>query len=215
MSFPNQKHHGVIVPIITPFTPNGDIDAAAVGRIVSHCAENGVAVFALGTTGEAASISTRKRARLIKLVVETAAHRVKVYAGIGDNCTEHSIGAANEYLQLGADAVVAHLPSYYNLRPAEMKAYFELLASQVKGAMILYNIPSTTHMSLPLDIVESLSHLPNIVGFKDSENVTGRGRNRAPDGGTPGFFDFYGCCGALRQSAKTRVRRPRTKLGKS
>ena len=187
------KHHGVIVPIVTPFTATGDLDDAAVGRIVSNCASNGIAVFVLGTTGEAASISSVKRARLVKAAVDAAANRVKVYAGIGDNCPEHSIAAANEYLRLGADAVVAHLPAYYPLKPAEMRAYFELLAAQVHGSLILYNIPQTTHMSLPLDVVEPLSHLQNIIGFKDSENAVGRPEETARRlAGRPDFAIFMG-----------------------
>ena len=35
---------------------------------------------------------------------------------------------------------------------------------------MLYNITITTHMSIPMDIIERLSHHPNIVGLKDSEN---------------------------------------------
>ncbi len=35
---------------------------------------------------------------------------------------------------------------------------------------MLYNITITTHMSIPLDVIERLSRLPNIVGLKDSEN---------------------------------------------
>jgi 4-hydroxy-tetrahydrodipicolinate synthase len=187
------KHHGVIVPIVTPFTANGDLDDVAVGRIVSHCATGGVAVFVLGTTGEAASISIQKRAQLVKTAVDAAANRVKVYAGIGDNCPEHSIAAANEYLRLGADAVVAHLPAYYPLKAAEMLAYFELLSSKVSGPLILYNIPQTTHMSLPLDVVEPLSHRPNIVGFKDSENAVGRPEETARRlAGRPDFAIFMG-----------------------
>lgn len=168
------KHNGVIVPLVTPFTAQGEIDEAAATRIVNHCAEAGVHVFVLGTTGEAASIATAKRVRLINASVNAAAGRIKVYAGIGDNCPENSIAAANEYLRLGADAVVAHLPAYYALKPGEMKAFFELLSSQIRGSLMLYNIPSTTHMSLPLDIAEQLSQLPNVIGFKDSENAPGR-----------------------------------------
>jgi 4-hydroxy-tetrahydrodipicolinate synthase len=190
---PQGKHSGVIVPLVTPFTPQGEIDQTATARIVNHCAEAAVHVFVLGTTGEAASISTAKRASLIKTSVSAAAGRIKVYAGIGDNCPENSIAAANEYLRLGADAVVAHLPAYYALKPAEMKAFFELLSSQIRGSLMLYNIPSTTHMSLPLDIAEELSHLPNVIGFKDSENIPGRPEETARRlSGRPSFSIFMG-----------------------
>ena len=50
-----------------------------------------------------------------------------------------------------------------------MKAYFEQLADKVPGPLMIYNIPPTVHMSIPLEIVEELSHHPNIVGLKDSE----------------------------------------------
>ncbi|MBQ9223773.1 MAG: dihydrodipicolinate synthase family protein, partial [Prevotella sp.] len=36
--------------------------------------------------------------------------------------------------------------------------------------LMLYNITITTHMSIPMDVIERLSHHPNIVGLKDSEN---------------------------------------------
>lgn len=187
------KHHGVIVPIVTPFTPAGDIDTAAAERIVKHCAEFGVHVFVLGTTGEASSIAPAKRLAFVRAAVQAAAGHVKVYAGIGDNCPENSIVAANEYLRLGADAVVAHLPAYYALKPAEMRAFFELLAAQIRGSLMLYNIPSTTHMSLPLDVVEPLANLQNVIGFKDSENVPGRPEETARRfGGRPGFSIFMG-----------------------
>lgn len=187
------KHHGVIVPLVTPFKPDGEVDENAVSKIVSHCASHDIAVFVLGTTGEAASISAAKRLRVVDAAVKAAAQRVKVYAGIGDNCPEHSIEAANEYLRLGADAVVAHLPCYYTLRPLEMRSYFEMLASHIQGALMLYNIPQTTHMSLPLEVVDPLSQLPNIIGFKDSENVPGRPEETARRfAGRPDFSIFMG-----------------------
>jgi 4-hydroxy-tetrahydrodipicolinate synthase len=67
------------------------------------------------------------------------------------------------------DVVVATLPNYYPLTPDQMKTYFERLADAVGGPLMIYNIPPTVHMSIPLEIVETLSLHPNIVGLKDSE----------------------------------------------
>jgi 4-hydroxy-tetrahydrodipicolinate synthase len=69
----------------------------------------------------------------------------------------------------GADVVVATLPSYYALAETGMLKYIEQLAEAVNGPLMVYNIPSTTHMSIPLAVVDQLSHHPNIVGLKDSE----------------------------------------------
>jgi len=196
----HNRHRGVIVPLVTPLKPGGDLDDSAIARIVNRCAENNLNVFVLGTTGEAASVSARKRAHLVKAAAAAAEGRVLVYAGIGDNCAEDSIEAGNEYLRLGADAVVAHLPCYYSLKPAEMLGYFELLAKEIRGELVLYNIPQTTHMSIPLDVVETLMEKATIVGFKDSENVPGRAEETAKRLG--GRADFSIFMGAAVLSAK-------------
>ncbi len=179
--------------MITPLTPDGSLDEAAFERLVARQAEHGHGLFVLGTTGEAASVPTAMRRRLVEIAVAGASRRVPVFAGIGDNCVADSIAAAESYLHLGIDAVVAHLPSYYLLDPAEMTAYFEHLANNIHGALVLYNIPQATHMSVPVNVVERLTALPNVVGFKDSENAPGR-LEQVVDrlGGRPGFSVFMG-----------------------
>jgi 4-hydroxy-tetrahydrodipicolinate synthase len=70
--------------------------------------------------------------------------------GIGDNCFANSAAAAAGAFSHGADAVVAQLPSYYPLKPDEMFAYHSSLADRLAGPLFLYNIPMTTHMSIPV-----------------------------------------------------------------
>jgi 4-hydroxy-tetrahydrodipicolinate synthase len=187
------KHRGTIVPMVTPLTAGGTLDEPALKRLVARLAENGHGLFVLGTTGEAASVPPTMRRRLVELTVAGAAGRVPVFAGIGDNCVVDSIAAADDYLRLGINAVVAHLPSYYLLDPPEMQAYFELLARNIHGPLVLYNIPQATHMSVPVAVVERLAALPNVIGFKDSENIPGRLEQVAERlGGRPGFSIFMG-----------------------
>jgi len=160
---------GTIVPMVTPFTANGELDEPAVERIATHLAAHDLGIFVLGTTGEGPSLPGAARRRIVEITVATAGHRVPVCAGIGDNCLTDATTAARDYLRLKVDAVVAQLPSYYPLSADEMEAYFRALAHGVPGPLMLYNIPGTTHMSVPLDVVGRLSALTNVVGFKDSE----------------------------------------------
>ena len=168
------SHGGVVVPMVTPFTSRGELDEAAVRRIIDRLAGSRLGIFILGTTGEAPSTSPVLRRRFVQLAVEYAAGRVLVYAGIGDNCVSTSIAAGCEYLHLGVDAVVALLPSYYVLEAPEMQTYFEHLAANIRGPVIIYNIPQTTRMSIPVEIVEALARIPNIIGLKDSDGTPGR-----------------------------------------
>jgi dihydrodipicolinate synthase/N-acetylneuraminate lyase len=164
-----KRYSGVIVPMATPFTEDGRIDRENVGRITSHLVEGGCHPFVLGTTGEGASIPERDRAELVEWTVAAAAGRAMVYAGISSNVLQEAAEMARRYLDLGADAVVAHPPGYYPITGDDMLRYYELLADRVAGPLVVYNIPVTTRLSIPLDVVDELSHHPNVVGLKDSE----------------------------------------------
>jgi len=50
-----------------------------------------------------------------------------------------------------------------------MLNYFKTLADNISLPLFIYNIPATTHMSIPLHIIDELSQHKNIVGLKDSE----------------------------------------------
>ncbi len=164
-----KKLHGVIVPVVTPFTEEGEVDESAAVRIIDHLVQKGTYPFLLGTTGEMASISFESRLKLVKCVTKHLAGRVPLCVGISDNCLQNSLNAAHAYDALGVDAFVAHLPCYYPLSPDHMLKYYELLAEKSPRPIIIYNILSTTHMSIPLDVIGQLSHHPNIMGLKDSE----------------------------------------------
>ncbi|MHC4618693.1 MAG: dihydrodipicolinate synthase family protein [Planctomycetota bacterium] len=164
-----KKYHGVVVPMVTPFADNGEIDIPAAKRVTEHIVAGGASAFVLGTTGEAASVPQHGRAEFVEAAIKQTAGRTLTYAGIASNCFKTSVDAANKYFDLGIDAVVANLPSYYPITADHMLKYYEKLAESISGPLIVYNITITTHMSIPLDVVEKLSHHDNIVGLKDSE----------------------------------------------
>jgi 4-hydroxy-tetrahydrodipicolinate synthase len=187
------KHHGVIVPLVTPVTPSGELDEPAAERLVDHLASNGCGMLVLGTTGEVASLSRTLRQRYVEIAVRVAAKRTPVFACPASNCVSFSIETANDYLAAGADAVVGILPNYFKLDPAEMLAYFEQLADGIRGPLMVYNMPATTGMSIPLDVIEALSRRANIAGLKDSEGTAGRREEVAQRfAGRPDFSLFMG-----------------------
>lgn len=179
--------------MVTPATPSGDVDLPAAARIADRLAANGLSIFVLGTTGEAASVPGVQRGPLVEATIRAAAGRVPVYAGIGDNTVAHSIAAGRAYLELGAAAVVALVPGYYALTPDDMLAYFRTVHDGVAGPLMLYNIPVATHHSVPLDVVEQLADLPHVIGFKDSEGTEGRWQEAARRfAGRPNFALLMG-----------------------
>lgn len=165
------EHQGIVVPMISPVTPGGELDEKGVRRVVDHLVEGGVDGFMmLGTNGEGPSFSLPQRQRMIEVGVEQAGGRVRVYAGIGGTCASESVAFGRGALERGADGLVAHLPPYFPLSPEEMVAFYRHLAERIDGPLFIYNMPPTTHMSIPVECLEELSDHPRILGVKDSEN---------------------------------------------
>lgn len=169
-----KKYRGVIVPMVTPVTSDYKLDAGAVERILEHLYQHDVFPFIMGTTGESTSLSLSSRLEYLKIASKFKKSGSMLYAGISSNSMDESIEFAKHCFDSGIDAVAATLPSYYLLTETQIKKYFESLADAINGPLIIYNIPATTHMSIPLEIIDELSHHPNIVGTKDSE----RGESR-------------------------------------
>ncbi|NMB83598.1 MAG: dihydrodipicolinate synthase family protein [Ignavibacteria bacterium] len=164
-----KKYSGVVVPMLTPLNDNGSIDLTAVEKMIENFLAKEVFPFILGTTGEGPSISSREKRRFVEFTCKKYSGKTIIYVGLSGNCVEESIESDKEFIDLGADVIVSVVPSYFALKPDQIQKYFETIANSISKPMIIYNITATTHMSIPLEVVEKLSHHPNIVALKDSE----------------------------------------------
>ncbi|MCE5185950.1 MAG: dihydrodipicolinate synthase family protein [Planctomycetaceae bacterium] len=197
-----KKCQGVIVPMATPFTCEGQIDSNSVHRIIDHLIAGGSdGIFVLGTTGESASISAGEKQKLVEAAVQSTSKRAVVYAGISGNCLAESIAAAQRYMDIGADVLVAHVPYYFSLNEDEIVSYFMTLADHIAGPLMLYNMPITTHISLSTDCIDKLSRHERIVGLKDSENTPGRLEASIERFAGRDDFSFVVGCAALSAKA--------------
>lgn len=164
-----KKYKGVVIPTVTPLNEDFSLDEHAVEKMFDNFYKHNVLPFILGTTGEAASIPVKTKNAFIKKAVSVKKSNAQLYVGISSNCLDESVDAAKLCGDLGVDVAVATIPSYYALTESQTQQYFEQLADASPVPVIIYNIPATTHVSLPLHIIDALSHHPNIVGAKDSE----------------------------------------------
>lgn len=165
----NKKFSGVIVPAVTPLTTRLELDEDAVNRLFELFYQYSISPFILGTTGESASLPVSVKEDYVRVAGLCKKPETVLYAGISSNVLRESVEFAYYCADHGVDALAVTLPAYYALTPAQMHQYFLLLANAVPLPLIIYNIPATTHMSIPLDLIDTLSHHPNIVATKDSE----------------------------------------------
>ena len=195
----NSKYRGVVVPMVTPVTQDVRLDVESVERIIDFFAHSGVSPLLMGTTGEGNSVGQADGQLFVETAVKAAGGRIMIYAGLTGNCFEEQVRQAEVYTALGADVIVATLPTYYALTPDQMYDYYKTLADCITGPLMLYNILATTHMSIPVDIVRQLAEHPNIVGLKDSERDLERMAQCIEI--AKGRDDFAYFCGWAAQSA--------------
>jgi len=165
----NKKYHGVIIPAVTPLTEDHKLDEKAVERIFRHFYESNTVPFILGTTGESASLPLQLKEAYVRAAVKNKKPGTILYAGISSNIISQSVEFAKFCADHGVDAVAANLPSYYTLTEDQIKRHYEYLVNAIPLPLVIYNIPSTTHMSIPLKLIDELSHHPNVIATKDSE----------------------------------------------
>lgn len=164
----DSKYQGAVVPMVTPFTADGRLDEPSLEGLVNSLLAGGVdGIFVMGTTGEGTSIPAVDRRRIVERTVARAKGAAKVFAGIS-NAHPEEIKIGNDYLQAGVDALVVHPP--VDMPQEEMLPWFQKLLDSLNGPLLLYNMPMTTRVSIPLDTVQKLLGHPRLAGIKDSEN---------------------------------------------
>jgi len=193
------KYRGAVVPMVTPFTAQGTLDTPALDRLVDALLGGGVeGIFVLGTTGEGAHVPRPLRRQLVAQTVQRVQRRAQIFAGLGD-IGGADVSEANEFFHAGADAVVAHPPIAEKIPAASLQAWYESLLARLEGPLLLYNMPSTTGLSIPLDAVEKLLGHARLAGIKDSENNPQRHEELLRRfGGKQNFSVFVGV-GALME----------------
>lgn len=164
-----KKYKGVIVPAITPLTEDLRLDRPAVDALFGMFAAHHIHPFILGTTGESASLPISVREDYVRAASAYRSPGMTLYAGISSNVLQESVDFSIFCAKHGMDVAVATVPSYYALTEDQTERYFTALADALPLPLVIYNIPATTHVSLSLEMLDRLSHHPNIVGVKDSE----------------------------------------------
>lgn len=163
------KLKGIIPPMVTPLIEDNRLDHDGTIRLTEHLIAGGVhALFLLGTTGEAQSLTYGLRYEFVDLVCRQTAGRLPVLVGITDTCMDESIRLARHAAESGAAGVVAAAPYYYAPSQQELVEYYTALADAVPLPLYLYNMPSHVKVFLEPNTVRQLAGHGNIAGIKDS-----------------------------------------------
>ncbi|HUQ70024.1 MAG TPA: 4-hydroxy-tetrahydrodipicolinate synthase [Planctomycetaceae bacterium] len=168
MARKGEQFAGLTVAIVTPFK-NGQLDEAALKKLVEwHIAEGTNCLCPVGTTGECPTLSHDEHERVIAIVCQQAAGRIKVMAGTGSNSTAEAIRLTKYAKGVGADGAMMVAP-YYNKPTGEgFYQHFKAVAEAVDLPIILYNIPGRTAKNMEPEVIARIAELKNVVAIKEA-----------------------------------------------
>lgn len=159
---------GIVVPMITPFKYNGDIDYDGLKWLIDYTINNDVnGLFPNSTTGEFVSLREEELINFVKKTIEFSNKKVLILPGITTNSTQLSIYLGKVYLDYGADGLIVMPPYFYKLRENELYMHFSKIAESLDAPIILYNNPITTGTVIPVSTYEKLAkEYSNVIGVK-------------------------------------------------
>ena len=165
----NVPFSGVVPPVVTPDTPDHQLDVVSFERSINRLIEAGVdGLFFLGSSGEVVFATDERRDQIVREAVRIVDHRVPVLVGIIDTETERVLEHGRRALALGADALVATAPFYALGGPSDVEEHFRILHQELDAPLFAYDIPVCVHTKLPWKMLARLGAEGVLAGVKDS-----------------------------------------------
>jgi 4-hydroxy-tetrahydrodipicolinate synthase len=186
--------HGVIVPLVTPFDDQNQVDHAALRQVVEFVIAKGVhAVMVAGSTGEGPLLSSEERKSVLETVVETVQGRLPVIAHTGGIDTGSTVALSQHAERVGADAISTIVPYFFTFSDEQLYRHFLTVAEAVaETPMLLYAFPGNAKNDIsPALLARLLKAAPNIVGIKSSNDDLVRFQEYVQVGGE-GFTACFG-----------------------
>ena len=160
----------VLVALVTPMTPEGEVDWAATEKNIDYVISNGAdGVVVTGTTGETSTLTDAEKVQLVKVGKSVSAGRAKIITGGGANETAHAIQLYKASEVAGADGVMIVTPYYNKPTQAGVLTHFRMIADATDLPVILYDIPGRTGIPIQFETILRAAKHPNIVAIKDAK----------------------------------------------
>lgn len=159
-----------LVAMVTPMRPGGAISEPGLAGLVDHLLATGCdGLVAGGTTGESPTLTEPEAAGLVRSVVDRAAGRARVIAGVGTYDTAASVRRARDAEAAGADGLLLVCPYYSRPTQAGVVAHCLAVADATELPVMLYDVPARAGIPMtPATLAELAAH-PRIRAVKDAK----------------------------------------------
>ena len=163
-----EKFHGIIPPMLTPFTRDGRLYEDGLRNLLDFLMKNGVhGLFICGTYGCGPAMTIDERKRVAEIVMENVKGRLDVIVHVGSSTIDFALELAKHAEDIGADAIASVPPFYYAYDEESVFSFYKKLLSSVDIPVFVYNNPFRTGIRISPDLLSKLAD-EGVAGIKDS-----------------------------------------------
>ena len=159
----------MITAMVTPFDVKGEVDLAALRRLIDFQVKGGVdGLFLCGTAGSGVIMRPDQRELVFREAADYAGGRVKLLAHVGAASTEEAVMLAESAYRAEVDAVGAVPPYFLSPDAESIISHFKAVAGAAQMPLYVYNIPRSAVNAVTPEMMLRLAEVPNVAGVKDS-----------------------------------------------
>jgi 4-hydroxy-tetrahydrodipicolinate synthase len=154
--------------ILTPFTPDDEVDEAALRHNIRHTRALGVR--GAGCTwgmGEFWSLTRDERMKVMEVTADEARGQWLIGAHVTHTSAREMLTLARRAEDLGFDLLIVAAPYMVTKTEEQVVAYVQLLASKTRLAIMFYNSPQFGIVMSPQGL-KRLCEIPGVVGVKEA-----------------------------------------------
>jgi dihydrodipicolinate synthase/N-acetylneuraminate lyase len=159
---------GCIPPMITPFKEDGALDRFNLEKLVDFLSENVHGVFINGSYGCGALMSVDERKQVAEITKKTVNGRIHVIVQVGTTNNRQSAELAAHAEKIGAQAVAAVGPYYFQHNDDSVLYFFEdIIKAAPNTPVYVYNNPKFQGYPMSVKLIERLRDI-GVHGIKDA-----------------------------------------------
>lgn len=162
----NITFQGVMPALITPLTKDGQLNKSVLKKLIEDLIAKGADGFYIGgATGEGLVLSAELHKELTRESIAIVNGRVPCIIHVARMVYTEMIELAQYAEQMGAAAVSAIPPMFYQYGNDGIYAYYKGLCDSVDIPVVIYNNPSTG-VAFSMDLLTRLFAIENLTAIK-------------------------------------------------
>ena len=163
-------YEGIFPAIVTPMSPDGNLNEAAFREVMEFNIKAGVGGFwVAGGNGESVLLSDEENMRIAEIAADQNRGRINNIMHVGAPTTERAANLAAHAAKVGAEAICCVPPFFYKQTDEAIVEYYKTVAAAADLPFYVYNLPQSTGVEITVELMQKIQdQVPQLAGLKHS-----------------------------------------------